>query len=217
MDSSGAVQIAQNSGSTIQTAKAEPILEGRGWTVQRNVLDLSSRSFDLMEFEREGGSTWACSCGFRWQMGDDKQRKARLRRKLFAPAQPPGPTIPSDLPSWASKSCSKARIQLGASKSAVVSGHSLWNPAGEMLPVSESFLYWMFLPTDGRTVLSKEPERVVRLSEAPARSYWQGEVPDGFRYVCEPVWIRLKWLNPIGFRPQVAVSEPRAGVLLFGG
>jgi hypothetical protein len=35
MDSSGAVQIARNSGGTMRTAKAEPILEGRGWTVQR--------------------------------------------------------------------------------------------------------------------------------------------------------------------------------------
>ncbi|KAJ6485223.1 hypothetical protein DFH09DRAFT_1106261 [Mycena vulgaris] len=110
------------------------------------------------------------------QMGEESRMPEDKRELLFAPAQPPGLAIPSDLPSWASKSCSKARIQLGASKSAVVSRHSLWNPAGlavstrEMLPVSESFLYWMFLPANGRTVLSKEPERVVRLSEAPTRA-----------------------------------------------
>ncbi|KAJ7349978.1 hypothetical protein DFH08DRAFT_935812 [Mycena albidolilacea] len=38
MDSSGAVQIAQNTGSTMQTTKAEPLLEGRGWTVQKKVI-----------------------------------------------------------------------------------------------------------------------------------------------------------------------------------
>ncbi|KAJ6567646.1 hypothetical protein DFH09DRAFT_1081090 [Mycena vulgaris] len=109
-------------------------------------------------------------------MGEESRMPEDKRELLFAPAQPPGLAIPSDLPSWASKSCSKAQIQLGASKSAVVSGHSLWNPAGlvvsarEMLPVSESFLYRMFLPADDQTVLSKEAKRVVRLSEAPARA-----------------------------------------------
>ncbi|KAJ6606163.1 hypothetical protein DFH09DRAFT_1067048 [Mycena vulgaris] len=90
-------------------------------------------------------------------MGEESRMPKDKHELLFAPAQPPGPAIPSDLPSWASKSCSKAWIQLGASESAVVSGHFLWNSAGLVVSARQS-------------VLSKEPERVVRLSEVPARA-----------------------------------------------
>ncbi|KAJ7105576.1 hypothetical protein C8R44DRAFT_745739 [Mycena epipterygia] len=52
MDNSGAVQMAQNSGSTMQTAKAEPILEGRGWTVQRNVVRLEQQPYTRLNRKR---------------------------------------------------------------------------------------------------------------------------------------------------------------------
>ncbi|KAJ7360706.1 hypothetical protein DFH08DRAFT_800152 [Mycena albidolilacea] len=52
MDSSGAVQIAQNTGSTMQTTKAEPLLEGRGWIVQKKVVRLEQQPYTLPDFEK---------------------------------------------------------------------------------------------------------------------------------------------------------------------
>ena len=52
MDSNCEVQTAQNNGSAGRTAKVEPILEGRGWTVQRKVVRLEQQPYTLPDLKK---------------------------------------------------------------------------------------------------------------------------------------------------------------------